>query len=335
MSQHTSRSIRWILLAASLVLGGACIIEAAAGPTPTPQVVVGPGDGDSSTRESDSVPATPETPLELTATWTLTPELTATATIDQVTMTAGQDLSCVTGPHWVLYEWVARIEEGETVTLLARACPEWEEYYFVHKSSGTPASCWAFGGSSAIHGDPSILPIREAPPLPQITLTVQNKTYLRLTNLRMRPKDETVWETNLLAAHEIQGQETYGLTITAGFYDIRIMDYRSGVVYEAYDVPIGAEPSSKTIVLDGRYTVNIHSESTLAFCQVHIESFDHAYNADLTIPGDGRISPGEDVTLEGLGGAYVMQLSACSGSTGSYGIAGAYIGPATRTYTVH
>ena len=38
-----------------------------------------------------------------------------------VTMTAGQNLSCVNGPDWILYEWVAAIDKGETVTLTARA----------------------------------------------------------------------------------------------------------------------------------------------------------------------------------------------------------------------
>jgi hypothetical protein len=79
-------------------------------------------------------------------------------------MTAGQDLSCVKGPKFDLYDWVAVIKQGETVTLLARSSPDWGEYYYVRKSDGT--ECWAFGGSSTKSGDTASLPVKEAPPTP-------------------------------------------------------------------------------------------------------------------------------------------------------------------------
>jgi hypothetical protein len=315
----------FLLLVAAAGIG--CILEAAAGPTPTPQVIVVPGDGTASSTPSPTL----ESILALTPTWTITAGPTSTATTAPVTLTAGQDLSCVKGPHWILYEWVAGIAEGEVVTLLARSSPDWPDYFYVRKSNGT--ECWTFAASSTISGDTSALPVREAPPLPQITLTIRNQTYLRITTLRLRPKDETVWGTNLLGSHEVQGQETYGLTLTAGFYDLRIQDNRSGVVYEAHDVPIGAEPGSSTIILDGRYSVNIHSDTTSAMCRVEIASMDDSYHADLTIPGDGRISPGETVALEGLGGIYTIQFYRCGDNSRWYGT-GVYIGPGTDTVTI-
>jgi hypothetical protein len=114
--------------------------------------------------------STLEPTLTQTPSLTLTPTLTATATTAGVTMTAGQDLSCVKGPKWDLYDWVAVIKQGETVTLLARASPDWGEYYYVRMSDGT--ECWAYGGSSTKNGDTSSLPLKEAPPTPTPTVAV-------------------------------------------------------------------------------------------------------------------------------------------------------------------
>jgi hypothetical protein len=96
-------------------------------------------------------------------------------------MTAGQDLSCVKGPKFDLYDWVAVIKQGETVTLLARASPDWGEYYYVRMSNGT--ECWAFGGSSTKNGDTSSLPLKEAPPTPTPKIVVDySVSYLSTVN---------------------------------------------------------------------------------------------------------------------------------------------------------
>jgi hypothetical protein len=217
MTHNPFIPMRLLIPAATMVFGSACILEMAAGPTPTAQVVVVTGDTRADSPEPALSSPTPESILTLAATMTFTPEPTSTATTAPVTMIAGQNLSCVKGPHWILYEWVAGVAEGEAVILPAKAPPEWEEYYYVRTPAGK--ECWV-GGSSSKSSDLSSLPVREAPPLPQITLTIKKQTYLRITNLRMRPKDETVWGIHLLGAHVIDGAQTYGLTITAGFYDI-------------------------------------------------------------------------------------------------------------------
>jgi hypothetical protein len=329
MTHARSLPLRLLIPAAAMAVGSACILEAAAGPTPTPQIVVVPGDG-----EEPSTPSpTPESILNLTPTWTLAAQPTNTATAEPVTLTAGQDLSCVTGPHWILYNWVARVEEGETVPLLAKAAPEWPDYYFARTPGG--AECWIFGGSSTISGDAAGLPVREAPPLPGINFTIDNRTYLPVSTLRIRPQAETVWGTNLLAGHTIGAGETYGVPFTAGFYDVRIMDSHSGILYEAHDVPIGPEPSSSVIVLDGRYTVIIRNETPNAMCRGEISYDDFSYRYTFTIPGDGRISPGETVTLEGPGGLFFMWFFECGSGEMMFVVSEAYIGPATATYVAH
>ncbi|MGB7538093.1 MAG: hypothetical protein WBM17_06110 [Anaerolineales bacterium] len=333
MSPTTIRPMRLLVPSAFMILSYACILEAAAGPTPTPQVIVAPGESRGGSPESVLSSPTPGSILTLTATEAITPEPTSTATTAPVTMTAGQDLSCVTGPHWILYNWVARINEGETVTLLAKAAPEWEEYYYVRKSGGT--ECWVFGGSSTKSGDLSTLPVREAPPLPAITFTIENRTHLPVSTLRIRPQAETVWGTNLLAGHTINGGETYGVPLTAGFYDVRIMDSHSGILYEVHDVPIGPEPSSSVVVLNGRYTVIVRNGTANPMCRGEVVNLDESFRFDFTIPGDGRISPGETVTLEGPAGIFVMRFYECGSGELMYVESSAYIGPATATYVAH
>jgi hypothetical protein len=109
-----------------------------------------------------ATPASQSSGPEISLTPTFGPTNTATSSL--VAMTAGQDLSCVKGPKWDLYDFVITIKKGEIVTLLARAPSEWGEYYYVRTSNGT--ECWVFGGSSTKNGDTSNLPVREAPPTP-------------------------------------------------------------------------------------------------------------------------------------------------------------------------
>jgi hypothetical protein len=324
---------RWLLILATMVIGSACILQAAAGPTATPQVILIPGESQTESMEPAASSPTLEIILSLTPTFTLTPEPTSTATTAPITMVAGQNLSCVKGPHWILFEWVAYIAEGEVVTLLAKASPEWQEYYYVRTSGGK--ECWAYGGSSTKSGDPASLPVREAPPLSQVTFIVQNNTYLRVDQLFIRGKDSTDWGADRLAATLNYGQ-TYSLTLTAGFYDVLIKDFHNGIVYEKNDTPVGPGPSSRTAVVEGRYSQRFHSATTVEICRVHIESSDEVYQENLTIPGDGRISPGEDVFLESLGGSFETLFYRC-GEDDSYwyGISSVYFGPSAYTITIH
>jgi hypothetical protein len=161
---------------------------------------------------------------------TLAPGLTDAPTVALVTLTAGQDLSCVKGPHWALFEWVAHIYKGETVTLLARSTAEWPDYYYARKDDGT--ECWAFGGSSVIHGDPSILPEKEAPALPSFTLIIENKTRLDVCDVFLDRLEDPGAGADQLATGILAPGATFSRTYTAGFFDIIIRDCFGGVLYE-------------------------------------------------------------------------------------------------------
>ncbi|MGB7539311.1 MAG: hypothetical protein WBM17_12305, partial [Anaerolineales bacterium] len=318
-----------------LFIGGACILEAVA-PASTPQVIVvteTPGGAVQGSTGESGGQLTPTFTQELTQilTATFTPSFTATFTVAPVTMTAGQSLSCVTGPHWILYEWVAGIAEGEVVTLLAKAPPEWEEYYYVRKSDGK--ECWAFGGSSTKSGDPSSLPVREAPPLPEITYTIENQTHLTISSVRMRQKDETVWGTNLVGGSPILAQQSFHTKFTAGFYDVRIMDDHSGILYEAQDIPIGGESSSNHRILDNQISFTIFNNYTLSVCRTKVTHTASGYTKELPIPGDGRLVPGETLTFTSLAGIYQLQLYRCVSNALIYTFNSAYIGPLTTGFT--
>jgi hypothetical protein len=346
MINNSSMLMRRLIPAAAMILGSACILETAMGPAATQQVVVIPGGGQTGFVEPGVASPTLESVLDLPPAWTATPQPTgtvttepgtpqptSTATSGSVTMTAGQALSCVKGPHWVLYEWVTGIAKGETVTLLARSTADWPDYFYVRTSSGK--ECWAFGASSTKSGDPSTLPLRDAPPLPTITFIVQNNTYLSVEQLFIRAKNDSDWGADRLPG-TVEHGATFSLTLTAGFYDILVKDQRGGIVFEKNDAAVGPNASTRTATIDGRYSQRFHSVSTVDICRVHVESADASYQANLTIPGDGRISPGEDVDLESLGGSFEVFFYRCGEDSAYwYAVSSVYFGPVPYTVTVH
>jgi hypothetical protein len=313
------------------LLGNACILERIAGPMPTPQVIVVAGGSGTASPETAASPTVGSAP-SATPTPEPTARPTATATIAPLTMTAGQALSCVTGPHWILYEWVVAIAKGETVALLAQAPPDWDEYYFVRKRDGR--ECWAFGGSSMKSGDTSGLPVREAPPLPMITYTIENQTYLPITSVQIRPKDETVWAANRIGGNPIEAQKSFGIAFTAGFYDVRIMDSHGGILYEEQDIPIGGDAHSHHRVINNPIAFTIKNDILLSVCRVSVKHTGSGYTKELPIPDDGRLDPGDTKTFTSLAGIYQIELFRCGALDRVFTLNDAYIGPLTTGFVL-
>jgi hypothetical protein len=177
MSRKTNFLLHLCIPLALAAMTSACNFGVGVQITISPQYMVITASGTTGQSAPPSASSTVELTPTQTPSVTFTPSITATPTMEGVTMTAGQDLSCVTGPKWDLYDWVAIIKQGEMVTLLARSTPEWGEYYYVRMGNGT--ECWVYGGSSTKNGDPSSLPIKEAPPTPTPkTLVDYSVSYL-------------------------------------------------------------------------------------------------------------------------------------------------------------
>jgi hypothetical protein len=170
MNVRIFQFVRWLPITFLMFAASACNLTIATRSAVNPQFIVVTATGATGKPEPLLPSSTLETALTQTPSLTLSPTLTATPTSSAPTMTAGQDLSCVKGPKFDLYDWVAVIKQGETVTLLARSSPDWGEYYYVRKSDGT--ECWAFGGSSTKSGDTANLPEKEAPPTPTPKIVV-------------------------------------------------------------------------------------------------------------------------------------------------------------------
>ena len=301
----------FVVLGAAL-FGSACILEMAA---PTTQIVVATAANEGAI--PDSSPQTPELlpspTLEWTQTLTLTftPSITATFTMTPVTMTAGQALSCVKGPDWKLYEWVAGIAEGETVTLVARAIPEIPDYYVVRKSDGK--ECWAFAGSSAISGSTASLPVRETPPLPTVNFVVRNRIHLALLSLFIRPAGSAEWGANRMAAPipDMVGETT--VSITAGYYDVRVFDVMGHMMYEAYNRAIGADDTYRILEVAPDVNFTIRNDHPFSICWIDIGysggSWEKLY---ATEDGGGSIYTGNtrDFTLRA--GAYAARIKRCT-----------------------
>jgi hypothetical protein len=317
MKRDSKILLRWTTILAVLVVGSGCIIgETAAGPTATPQILVVTATPDSQEQPPDSEPA---------ATPTL--ELTPTFTVEPVTMTAGQDLSCVKGPHWALFEWVAKITEGETVTLLARAPEEWDEYYYVRMSDGT--ECWAFGGSSTKTGNPALLPEREAPPLPEIQLVITNKTGLDIGDIFIREKDAAAWGADKISSN-LPPDESFSMTLTAGFYDVLINDFTGGTLFEKYDTPIGADAGTRNLVVDQQIEFYLENHHGFDICKIRMRrvGFDWVVVHD---EGD-HVPNGERATFLLLPARYDFEVYNCSNVIVD-SASNLYFGPSTLGYT--
>jgi hypothetical protein len=310
----------------------ACNLQRAL-PDVSPQYIVitatgGPGPGETAAPNQIPEPSatSTETPVP---TNTFTPTITPTATIALPTMTAGQKLSCVKGPHWILYEWVAGIDKGETVTLLARATLDWPDYYYIRKSDGT--ECWAYGGSSTISGDPSTLPFREAPPLPEVKYTIENKTGLNVNTIRIRVKDSADWGPDRLGAPLAPGS-TFSLTLTAGFYDVLVQDAWAGALYQKDDYPIGSDANYRNIVLDDEFEFYLQNNFGFDLCTFNVQPVGGSWKA-IHLPADGAVTPGSRITFKLLPAKYNLRIWRCSGPL-VVNFPGLYFGPAVAGYPV-
>jgi hypothetical protein len=315
MDRRTRSPIRILSGMAAALVSTACLLTLTAGPTATPGAALPPDAGPAPAAETEAPPppaeptAEPTLTLTRTPTLTFTPTWTATSTETPLTMTAGQKLSCVKGPHWVLYDWVTSIENGETVTLLARGMTD-EEYYYIRKSDGK--ECWAFGGSSTKSGPTSGLPERESPPYPAITYTIENQFNITISGLWIRGADETAWGADRLGAATVPHGGTFSLTLTAGFYDVQIDDLDGYTLYSKMDTPIGPEQGSRYIVLNTRFSRDIRNNTGVNLCRMQIRPAGGAAWENLAVPGDGIFSAGETVSISVVGGGYSINLFRCS-----------------------
>ncbi|MGB7538094.1 MAG: hypothetical protein WBM17_06115 [Anaerolineales bacterium] len=271
--------------------------------------------------------------MSLTPVYTFPPKPEGPATIAPATMAAGGDLRCMKGPHAILYEQMADIADGEILTLLAKAAPEWEEYYFIRTSDGT--ECWAFGGGSTKSGDLSILPVRDAPPLPVITFTVQNNTFLYVVDVFIRKKGETEWGADRLAGSFIAPEGKFTLTITAGFFDVQMKDSMGGILFNKEDIPIGPDSPFSNIFLDYEYWKVFLNQSANYLCRVAVRPLAGEIPMNLTIPEDGILSPGEKVALKALAGFYEVRFYRCEDGRPAAILNTVYIGPIPTPQTIH
>jgi hypothetical protein len=319
---NSSKSLRWLVLLLAPIFGGACIAQTAAGPTQTPYIVVVSATGGAPVSDSS-----PQAPIpDATASLTAPADPTATPTVALVTMTAGQDLSCVKGPHWILYEWVTRIHEGETVTLTARSTAEWPDYYYARKEDGT--ECWAFGGSSAVHGDPSTLPEREAPPLPTVNLTVENKLHVSITDVFIRGQDDPGWGADRLGGSIAFGA-AFELPLTAGFYDVQIKDQFGSVVFTKSDTPIGSEASSRRLTVDTVRNFYFNNLSPHNLCWIRGYPQDGSAFLEIPMPSDGVVNHGEQLYSDIPLGIYEFRFYRCGDGMVVGSIPDVYVSPTT------
>lgn len=256
---------------------------------------------------------------------TTVPPTTVTPTPGLPSLIGGQLLSCVSGPHWILFQWLDRVDIDEEVILLARASSDWDEYYFVEKGNGT--TCWVYGASSEKFGNYQSLPIREAPLLPEITYKIKNNTELDVCNVFIRPKDDTAWGADLLGANTILPGAAYDFNLTAGFYDVQIVDCWGGILFEEHAKAIGSDSNSRITKLANEIEFYIQNNFVFDVCWVNVMPNGGLWN-EVYEESDGHVQPGEKIWITLLAGIYEIQIHRCTGTLVDIQ-QGVYIGPLT------
>jgi hypothetical protein len=315
------------ILGAAL-FGGACILQTAA-----PAAGGGTGQNGSTPATSDSAGAfTPTIGATDSPTATFTPSITPTLTAAPVTMIAGQKLSCVKGPHYILFEWVTAIEKGDTVVLTARSTPDWPDYYYVRKSDGT--ECWAYGKSSTVNGDPATLPLRDAPPLPIVKYIVNNQVKIPLKTLFIRKAGDGAWGANRFAS-ELDLAGSFSVELTAGFYDVQVTDHFGTVLYQEYNRPIGPDPAYRTQNINNDVTFTITNNLPANYCKIEIKDPvpSAPWRAIFNSATDGGpFHTGETKQFTLRAGGYGIRVTACGGGTSAPVLFYIYPGMANITW---
>jgi hypothetical protein len=293
------KAARWTVFLGAALIGSACILV----------VTATPG-GDAAGSTSDA-PSSPTLGWTQTLALTFTPSQTYTPTTTPVTMTAGQALSCVKGPDWKLYEWVAGIAEGETVTLVARAVPEIPDYYVIHKSDGK--ECWAFGASSTISGSTSGLPVRETPPLPTVSFLIRNQVYVPLCTLLIRKAGDSSWGANRLAAAVALAGEA-SVSITAGYYDVIVRDCTGDkMMYEAYNRAIGPDDNYRILAVAPDVKFTLRSMIMFDVCWIDVQTPGGAWQKLYSAAdGGGTILTADQRDFTLRAGLYKVRFTRCN-----------------------
>lgn len=276
----------------------------------------------------DSVPTQPapdqptqEAPEPPTA---VPPTIAPPTAVPPPTLIGGQLLSCVSGPHWALFQWLDKVDIGEEVALLAKATSDWEEYYFVEKDNGS--TCWVYGTSSEKFGDYESLPTKEAPSLPEITYKIKNNTKLDVCNVYIRLKDDTAWGADLLGANVILPEGAHNFDLTASFYDVRIVDCWGGILFEKHAKAIGSDSNSRITKLANQIEFYIQNNFGFDLCWFHIRPVGGTWK-EIHGAADGNVQPGEKAWTTTLAGIYDVSIDRCTGGVNVDFAGGVYIGP--------
>jgi hypothetical protein len=179
------------------------------------------------------------------------------------------------------------------------------------KANGT--ECWAFGGSSVISGPTAALPVRETPLPPTVSFVVRNGVYIDLVDVYIRPAGDSSWGADRLTLPSICTGLEASFSLTAGYYDVRILDTYGHALYEAYNRAIGADDNYRILEVATDVEFKIQNGNPFDICKVDVMhsggSWQKLYDA---ADGGGPIHHSEqrDVTLRA--GLYQMRITTCA-----------------------
>lgn len=143
------------------------------------------GDQDTATPDSDEISELPTTQSQPTASLTPTPA----ATTASVEVEVSVDTNCRSGPN-ITFDYVGALLLGERTEIVART--DVPGYYIVNNPDRPGTTCWLWDRYATIFGDPTQLPMIEAPPTPTpAPASVAGWTFIDVNGNGKRDDDES------------------------------------------------------------------------------------------------------------------------------------------------
>ncbi|MFN2297292.1 MAG: hypothetical protein ACK2UB_00485, partial [Anaerolineales bacterium] len=173
------------------------------------------------------------------------------------------------------------------------------------------------------------LPVRETPPLPTVSFIVRNGVYIDLVDVYIRPAGGSSWGADRLTSPSICIGLEASISITAGYYDVRVLDIYGHAMYEEYNRAIGADANYRTLEVAPDVGFTLQNGYPFDVCKLEIMppggSWQKLYDV---ADGGGVFTMGTTRDFTHRAGNYQMRVTNCCATSL---LAGLYIYPGMPT----
>jgi hypothetical protein len=178
-----------------------------------------------------------------------------------------------------------------------------------------------------LFGDVDSLPVKKAPPRPEVAFEIDSQTGLDICKVFINPSGRADGAGNRLGDSVLNPHSRFTLKLAAGFYSMTVSDCRDGVLYGAERHGVGPGPEFRSQRIDTTVLVFINNPFAYNLYEIQMRPSDGSWTV-LHNPGGGEFMPGKGIYLDLLVGYYDFIFTTCSGSV-PLSADRVYVGPNT------